>query len=272
MEKDKNYTINQIMVEDKNLKKFVRSFWTMKKDGKDEKIPKLFPLWSAHILIHLGGNCSFEKENEKVIGEGNQIFNASTYLWDIHYSVKTILIGIELSSQGYYYLTKEKQGGRLNVIEKLGEVDSELDKFITVNTKELKRESLIKLEEYLEKRFEIYYSDKDAEMIFSISEDIEKGFKILEVAKKYNISIRTLERKFKRNTGMTLKKYQLIFKLNKLLEDIYMNEEIDWTDLAIKHGFFDQPHMIKLLKKYLKRSPREYMKARDLMGDLFLVD
>ena len=193
-------------------------------------------------------------------------------MWDIYYPLKTLIIGIELSPQGYYYLTKEKQGGRLNVIEKLEEVDSELDKFVVKNINNLEKESLLQLEKYLKERFEVYYSDEDAEMIFAVSKNIEKELKISEIAKKYNISIRTLERKFKRNTGMTLKKYHLIFKLNKLLEDIYMNEDVDWTDLAIKYGFFDQPHMIKVLKKYLKKSPREYMKTRDLLGDLFLVD
>ena len=68
---------------------------------------------------------------------------------------------------------------------------------------------------------------------------------------------------------MTLKKYQLISKLNKLLQDIYLVDNIHWGELSVKYGFYDQPHMIKELKKYLGRSPREYLKNRDLLGDLF---
>jgi len=72
--------------------------------------------------------------------------------------------------------------------------------------------------------------------------------------------------------GMTIKKYQLILKLNRLLEEIYMKDDIDWGELSVKYGFFDQPHMIKELKKYLGRSPREYLKNRDLLGDIFEID
>lgn len=114
--------------------------------------------------------------------------------------------------------------------------------------------------------------DEDAKIVYNAAKEMDNDLKISELAKKYNISVRTLERKFNKNTGLTLKKYQLIVRLNKLLEDIYMNKNINWSELALNHGFFDQAHMINVLKKYLGKTPNKYLEVRDLIGDLFIID
>lgn len=272
MKINKKELMKAITVEDNDLKQFVSRYWIFKKTGKDEKIPKLFPMVNAHILIHLEDECIFEILEKKIRGKENQILHPITNICKVFYGLNTHLIGIELSIQGYYYLTGDIPKKKINTIEPLKEVDCDLDKFIGEIKKYLTEGSFLRLEGYLKKRFEIYYTDEDAKIVYSAAKEMDKDQKISELAKKYNISVRTLERKFKKNTGLTLKKYQLIVRLNKLLEDIYMTENINWSELSLNHGFFDQAHMINVLKKYLGETPHKYLEARDLIGDLFVID
>lgn len=266
------YFLKQNMVEDIKLRRFVRSYWILKKSEEDVKIPKLFLLPSAHILINLGDDCFFKTSEKEVAGRGNQIFHASTHIWDIYYGRKTHIVGIELSPQGYYSLTGNYPVEKTDTIEALKEADQRLDKFIEKNKGELEKSEFSGLEEYLRIRLEPFYEEEDTKIIEGVIMGIEDGKKIIELPGRYNLSIRTLERKFKRYTGFTLKQYQLIVRLNKLLDDVYMNEDISWSELALKHGFFDQAHMIKVVKKYLGRTPGEYLDVRDLLGDIFMVE
>lgn len=272
MKKDQKELMKVITVEDNNLKRFISRYWIFKKTGKDKKIPKLFPMVNAHVLIHLEDECIFEISEKNIRGNKNQILHPITSICEVFYGLETHLVGIELSIQGYYYLTGRSPKEKIDTIEYLGGVDRGLDLFISEIRGDLKEGNFKKLEGYLKKIFIKYYTDQDSKIVYSAAKEMDKEQKISELAEKYNISVRTLERKFKKNTGLTLKKYQLIMRLNKLLEDIYMTDNINWSELAINHGFFDQAHMINVLKKYLGKTPNKYLEVRDLIGDLFVID
>ncbi len=272
MEK-KDYLLKQYMVEDKDIKKFIRSYWILKKSGEDEKIPKLFPIPSAHIIISLEDDCSFECKLGRRDVKGDMVFHPTTHMWSIYYGKNTHIIGIELSPQGYYYLSGEDVSKKIDKIESLREVLPELWRFIQRERENLRKHRLEGLKGYLRKKFQKYFEDGDACIIDEVTGYIDREqILIREVTERLGFSVRTLERKFKRNTGLTLKKYQTILRLNALLEDIYMTEEINWGELAVKHGFFDQAHMIKILKEYLGMAPGEYLEVRDLLGDIFEVE
>lgn len=266
-----NY-LKQFLVTDKNMKKFIHSYSILKHTWNRKEKPKLFPLTSGHIIINFGDGYII-KDGEKVLDiEDHLVFYPSTKTLDVIYKTQTCLVGIEFSPQGLYYLNKEKSIGNLNSISHLNVEDKKLYKIINENKEELLKENFDILNDYFNKKFSKYFLDNDLLLIDSVLSKISiPNILIKDIAIDLEISSRTLERKFKKNTGMTLKKYQLIFKLNKLLEEIYMINinHIDWGELSVKYGFYDQPHMIKELKKYLGRSPREYLKNRDLLGDLF---
>lgn len=99
MKKSKENLMKVITVEDKNLKRFVSRYWIFKKTGKDEKIPKLFPMVNAHILIHLEDECIFEISEKKMRGKGNQILHPITNICEVFYGLNTHLIGVEYLSK-----------------------------------------------------------------------------------------------------------------------------------------------------------------------------
>lgn len=272
MKREKDYYLRQYMEKDEKLSRFVQSYWVLKLKGRDEKIPKLFPLTSAHIIINIEDPTVFKRPGIEVSDMEDQVFHASTQIWDIYYGENTHMVGIELSPQGYYLLTGRDAGERMDTVELLREADPGLEDFIRENRGQISEEDYEGLRGYLEKRFSPSYVDENTLVIQGVIEAIEEGRKIGDLPEHYGLSMRTIERNFRRYTGFTLKKYQLIVRLNRLLEEVYRNDDVDWGDLAVKYGFFDQAHMIKVIKKYLGKTPGEYTAVRDLLGDLYEVE
>lgn len=270
MEEEKVSPIKLYSEEDENLKKFVRSYWFLKKKGR--KKAKIFPMVCPHILIHVEDSCIFKLKNTQTIGEGKQIHHPMDELCEIDYGETTFIIGIELTPQGYYYLSSRSSDKVLDKIEEVKKAHRGLDEFLLENIDEIKEEKLDSLKGYLTEVFQKFYNSDEIDLIDGILTKIDRGEKIVSIVEGIELNIRTIERKFKKVTGLTLKKYQLIVRLNRLLDNIYREKEIDWSNLALEHGFFDQAHMIKTLKKYLGISPTSYLKVRDLIGEIFDVD
>lgn len=85
------------------------------------------------------------------------------------------------------------------------------------------------------------------------------------------MSRRTLERQFLLVTGLSLKQYEQMVRMDRLIWAIYQEqaERIDWSDLAYRFGFSDQPHLIRQLKKAIGVTPKRYLIERHLSIDLF---
>lgn len=94
---------------------------------------------------------------------------------------------------------------------------------------------------------------------------------ISSLGKSLNCSQRTLERSFIRVTGLSLKQYQAMNKLEVLLEHLYQKQaqDIDWVEVAFEFGFSDQPHLIRHLKKQLGQTPKTYTKERGFTIDVY---
>lgn len=269
----KDYQLRQYLVEDEPLKKFIRSYWILKIDQKPSKTPRLFPLPSPHIVIRLDGTPSYTNPFKKIILDRDHIFFSSTYVWNIDFSESTDIFGIELTTQGYYYLSSGDDTDRTNTIEPLEKLLPKLEKYITHNKNLMETQLISKLSKYFEENLRVYYNEPDLLLMDNVVKKLNDiDLTMGEIASSLDIGIRSLERKFRRYTGLTLKKYQTIIRFNLLLDDIYMNKDINWGDLAIKHGFFDQAHMTKKLKEYLGISPTSYLKVRDLLGDIFEIE
>ncbi|ASM51695.1 hypothetical protein PESP_b0063 [Pseudoalteromonas espejiana DSM 9414] len=85
------------------------------------------------------------------------------------------------------------------------------------------------------------------------------------------ISRRTLERQFSLATGLSLKQYEQMIRMDRLIWAIYQEQtdSINWSDLAYRFGFSDQPHLIRQLKKAIGVTPKRYLIEKHLSIDLF---
>lgn len=82
--------------------------------------------------------------------------------------------------------------------------------------------------------------------------------KVEELAERYGMNVRSLQRLFSRYVGVSPKWIIQRFRLQEAAELIEKNGASDWAALAQTLGFYDQAHFIKSFKAMVGRSPEVY--------------
>jgi len=70
-----------------------------------------------------------------------------------------------------------------------------------------------------------------------------------------SVNRRSLERHFKSKVGISPKVYVQVYRFKCAMNFLQANPNTTWASLTYNNGFFDQPHMIRYFKEYLKVSP-----------------
>lgn len=76
-----------------------------------------------------------------------------------------------------------------------------------------------------------------------------------ELAKNYNVSVRTISGRFKDRTGMSLHQYQLHLKLDMAYDLLPISPGRSLHDIALSLGFYDEFQFSKLFKRKFGISP-----------------
>jgi AraC-like DNA-binding protein len=64
---------------------------------------------------------------------------------------------------------------------------------------------------------------------------------------------------FRRYVGLTPKQYQRVLRFNEILAAIHKQEKVDWTQIALGCGYFDQSHFIREFKRFCGINPSDFM-------------
>jgi AraC family transcriptional regulator, L-rhamnose operon regulatory protein RhaS len=86
-----------------------------------------------------------------------------------------------------------------------------------------------------------------------------KNLRIEHLAEQFNYSQNYLSIYFKKQTGQSLQKYILKYKL-KLIEDRLSFSNLSLSQIADEFGFTDISHFHKFFRKYYNISPKNYRK------------
>jgi AraC-like DNA-binding protein len=84
------------------------------------------------------------------------------------------------------------------------------------------------------------------------------NLKIKELEKTTGFSLRTLQRKFQDDMGMSPKTYSRIVRCQSAIYKINHDDKMIFSDLALDLGFADQPHFLKEFKKLVSTTPLSY--------------
>ena len=87
----------------------------------------------------------------------------------------------------------------------------------------------------------------------------QAGPRVREAAKYLGLSQRRFIQVFKAEVGMTPKLFSRIQRFQQTRTFIQHNPSINWADLAVDLGYFDQSHFIREFLEFSGLSPTDYM-------------
>ena len=72
-------------------------------------------------------------------------------------------------------------------------------------------------------------------------------------------SYSTLERHFKRETGLTPKRFLIRHRFKHVLADLFGSGSTDWFDYVVRYGYHDQSHFIREIKRFSGYTPGQLL-------------
>lgn len=89
---------------------------------------------------------------------------------------------------------------------------------------------------------------------------------VRSLAEKLSYSERNVRRTFQNELGISPKELLGIIQFQSMLQEMYGANQLGFTELAMKYGYYDQPHFIKSFKHYYGMLPSELRKANEPRG------
>ena len=87
-----------------------------------------------------------------------------------------------------------------------------------------------------------------------------------QLLERWSTSKRTLQRLFNEYVGIGPKWVINRYRMHEAIERLADDEPLDWTQLALELGYFDQAHFIRDFKALVGRSPAEYTREGGANG------
>jgi AraC-like DNA-binding protein len=95
--------------------------------------------------------------------------------------------------------------------------------------------------------------------------EIDRGrgnCRVAALADDIGVSARRLGQLFAREVGFSPKLLNRMRRFREVLRLIDKSEEIDWTDIALSSGYYDQPHFNHEFRTFCGMSPSAYLQRR----------
>jgi AraC-like DNA-binding protein len=81
---------------------------------------------------------------------------------------------------------------------------------------------------------------------------------LISTARALGVSSRSLGEQFRQHVGMTPKRYLRVQRFHRVLARASAMSELDWADIALECGYFDQAHLSHEFREFCAMSPTEF--------------
>ena len=78
---------------------------------------------------------------------------------------------------------------------------------------------------------------------------------IAEIAERLKVNVRTLQRRFLAETGLTPKQFAKIIQFQSSLQQLSIKDHTQLSDIVFENGYSDQSHFIKVFKAFTGKTP-----------------
>ena len=130
----------------------------------------------------------------------------------------------------------------------------------------LKNLSTLEMVCFLDNWFLSHYKKEREGFVIEMAEGICTDFNLQKIMEETNYSYSTIERYFKRETGLTPKKFQSMKRAKEVVTDICTTQNVDWMYYVTKYNYYDQAHFIKDIKRFTKITPKKLLEIPSLVN------
>lgn len=95
------------------------------------------------------------------------------------------------------------------------------------------------------------------------------SMKIDELARQLNITRRHLDRRFKKEVGLSPKQFSKIIRIGKARYLMRCADTTSLTDVGYDCNYYDQAHFVREFKEVVKETPKEYSQRKKRMSRLY---
>jgi AraC-like DNA-binding protein len=246
----------QYYVPKKPLSEFAGLFWYWRGHALPYSKERILPMGTVDLVIHLGSGRSFKAG---ISGPQSRPFI-------IERAVQDELLGIHFNLGGAFpflgFPCGELHNLNLTLAELWGERKAAelLSLLFHASTVEMKFQILEKwliraatrpLKHHPAVSFALKEFQRDPAML-----------KCGEMAERVGISQRRFIQIFRDEVGLTPKLFCRVHRFLAVIKAIGTRDTVDWLDLALDCGYFDQSHFIHDFQEFSSLTPREYLGLR----------
>ncbi|UII74664.1 helix-turn-helix domain-containing protein [Flagellimonas sp. HMM57] len=99
------------------------------------------------------------------------------------------------------------------------------------------------------------YRKEGEGFIVEMSQEVSTDCDLSTIMHTTGYSYSTLERYFKKETGLTPKAFQTLQRFKKVLRELSTTKNQDWQHYVLQYGYYDQSHFIKEMKRFTGNTP-----------------
>ena len=257
------------------VSKYVDCYWLIEKLPQDTGLdyPKLNPDPAGTLILAPEKQTySYQLNGVETQGIGSHLLLPNTSTVTIDHTKPFVILGVKFHVGALYSLKFDSDVPLTDaVIEKQDCLSSELnDTQLLSKASEHIALTCKTMDEQLLPWLQKSYEDTHSELVRRII-SIFQQTPVADMGNALGCSQRTVERACRRVTGVTLKQYESMMRLEELLTFLYQQEDkgLSWADVAAQFEFSDQPHLIRYLKATIGVTPNDYLKHRDITIDVY---
>lgn len=238
------------------LAPFIEHYWIVRWDLIGH------PPYRQTVLSYPSINLSFEQESSKPIFTGIYGIPSRTYTRTLQ--DRGMVLGVKFHPGAFYPWWKQSVSlltdRTLSVRDALGFDPHQLERQMFAQSGDEAKARLA--ENFLLERLPA--PDENVAFIRGIVQaviDNREITKVEQLAERFSIGLRTLQRLFDRYVGVSPKWTIQRYRLQEAAMLLEQGVQIDGADLSQELGFYDQAHFIKQFKAIIGKTPEAYAKV-----------
>jgi len=93
--------------------------------------------------------------------------------------------------------------------------------------------------------------------------------RLVDFGEETGLSLRQMERRVKGSTGLAPKQFRRIARLHHVMRQLLLEQNPQYLDTALAHGYYDQSHFVHDVKELTGRTPLQLLTRESFMSHFY---